>query len=156
MTQLRGLLALALWCCTGCAVPLCHLPDDCAHALSQTQLGWEIHDVCHSCNQLLCGCPQTPGGCCDAGYDCTVEGTNERCVQGYDESQGVRPLLARHREPRFVVGPPPVCYEPPMPPKFLPVPARSVFTSVNMHAPTPRTGQVEMGYDGQMRFPAGN
>ncbi|MGI9427412.1 MAG: hypothetical protein ACR2NM_02060 [Bythopirellula sp.] len=62
--------------------------------------------------------------------------------------------------PCLEAGPPPEPYQPPMPPKFLPVPACSVFSNVNMAAPTRKRGQVEMGfgnaYGHEMAFPAGD
>lgn len=51
-------------------------------------------------------------------------------------------------------GPPPRRYIPPMPPKFLPVPASSIFTGVNMHAPSRGHAQVDVGYGPQLSFPA--
>lgn len=46
-------------------------------------------------------------------------------------------------------------YEPPRPPKFLTVPVRPVFSTVNMDAPTPRRGDVEVGFGGaQLDFPS--
>jgi hypothetical protein len=60
----------------------------------------------------------------------------------------------------LTAGPPPEPYQPPMPPKFLPVPACSVFSKVNMAAPTLNRGQVEMGfgsaYGHELAFPAGD
>ena len=50
-------------------------------------------------------------------------------------------------------GPPPVSYRPPMPPEFLPVPTRPVFSAVNMAAPEPMRGEVEVSYGPQFTSP---
>ncbi len=113
--DVRGLLAALLLSCTGCGAQLCYLPDDCAHAFRQTQLGWELHDVFQGSPADACGCGE--------GLDCGCE------VYAYDEVV-VLDEPRKTRRPRISVGPPPESYEPPMPPKFLPVPARSVFSSV--------------------------
>ena len=41
---------------------------------------------------------------------------------------------------------PVITYEPPRPPKFLLVPSQEVFSRVNMMAPIPRRGDVEVGF----------
>ena len=46
-----------------------------------------------------------------------------------------------------------ISYEPPRPPKFLPVPVRPVFSTVNMQAPTSRRGDVEVRFGPQIDFP---
>jgi len=89
------------------------LPDDFAYAFNQTQLGWEIQDICKSCS--------TGSFACDEGTE-----SNDCRVPIYEEAVYLgEPMPARR--PRIAVGPPPEPYEPPMPPKFLPVPSRSVF-----------------------------
>jgi len=102
--------------CTGCAAQWCHLPDDCAHAFNQTQLGWELNDICNSCQLDNWGCGE--GVDCGCGVDVYEDAV-------WLGEQRARPVS---RRPRIAVGPPPVPYEPPMPPEFLPVPARSVFS----------------------------
>ncbi len=111
--NLRGLLAVLLLSCSGCvSQQWCQLPDDFVHAFNQTQLGWELQDVFHSCSSGSCSCEEGIDNDCDLRvYDDVV------CLE--------EPAPVRRR--RIEVGPPPVRYEPPMPPKFLPVPARSVF-----------------------------
>ncbi len=114
----RQLLAILLLSCTGCATQLCQLPDDCAHAFYQTQLGWEIQDICKSCS--------SGSFTCDEGVDNGFE------IQECDESVCLdEPELVQVRRPRIAVGPPPEPYKPPMPPKFLPVPSSSVFSGAS-------------------------
>ncbi len=143
----RGVLASLLLCCTGCAAQWCHLPDDCAHVFYQTQLGWELQDVCSSCplERSISHC----GDGCDV--ECGVYVDDE--AVWLDEPPSVCAEPVCHR-PRLAVGPPPEPYRPPMPPKFLPVPTRSVFTNVNPAAPMHGTGQVEVGYGNSLEFPA--
>jgi len=50
-------------------------------------------------------------------------------------------------------GPPPVTYQPPMPPKFLPVPARPVFANVNPLAPVSARGAAEIDFVPQLAIP---
>ena len=142
IADIRALLALVLIGCSGCCCThWCHLPDDCAHAFRCTQLGWEVHDVC--CRELCaegCDC----GDCC-----CGVHVCDEAVV--IDE-----PCCRRKCRLRLAAGPPPEPYKPPMPPKFLPVPACSVFSPVNPGAPTLTEGQVEVGYGHKLVFPAGD
>ncbi len=143
VNDLTGLLALLLLSCSGCAAEWCHLPDDFACAFSQTQLGWELRDVCGS----LDGCET-----CGSGVQCGCG------VRVYEDAVWIDepPALAQPaRRPRIKVGPPPVSYQPPMPPKFLPVPACSVFVGANTHFPVSVPGQVEVGYGPQLAFPAG-
>jgi len=111
---MHTLLAALLLSCAGCATQWCHLPDDCAHAFRQTQLGWELNDICNRCG--------AGDSACGAGMECG------HAVHVYEDAVWLdEPKLAPR--PRIKVGPPPVPYEPPLPPKFLPVPARSVFGS---------------------------
>ncbi len=143
VNDLTGLLALLLLSCSGCAAEWCHLPDDCAYAFSQCQLGREIRDVC-------CGCQENGCASCGSGVACGVR-VYEDAVW-IDEPPALAPPA---RRPRIKVGPPPVSYQPPMPPKFLPVPARPVFVGANTHFPVSVPGQVEVGYGPQLAFPAG-
>ena len=62
--------------------------------------------------------------------------------------------VRHHRELRIAVGPPAERYRPPMPPEFLPVPARPVFANVNMDAPVEARGAVDIGWEGQMTIEA--
>lgn len=149
------LLSVVLLSGSGCcATQWCHLPDDCAHAFAHTQLGWEINDVCNCINGTPCGC----ASCVDISCGDTSCG-----VRVYDDAVVIEepccdsPCYAEANcRPRVKVGPPPVSYVPPMPPKFLPVPARSVFSNVNVNAPTVSYGQVEVGYGHELQFPAGD
>ncbi len=110
--------------CTGCAAQWCHLPDDCAHAFNQTQLGWELQDIRQ--NGVLGDCACGEGVSCGCGIHVSEEAVwlDDPCDGPYNDPYN-EPELA-HR-PRIAVGPPPEPYVPPMPPKFLPVPVRPVF-----------------------------
>ena len=122
----RALLALLALSCTGCAAQWCHLPDDCAHAFGQTQLGWEINDLCENGLPTACACGEGPDcGCGVFVDDSTYDGAVYLDDADFNNAYLGEPELA-HR-PRIAVGPPPEPYVPPMPPKFLPVPTRSVF-----------------------------
>ena len=114
---------MLLLSCTGCAAQQwCHLPDDCAHAFNQTQLGWEIQDICNNGLQGDSACGQGV----DCGYSCDDYGCG---IQVFEDAvwldEGPEPEPAYR--PRIAVGPPPEPYIPPMPPKFLPVPTGPVF-----------------------------
>lgn len=54
----------------------------------------------------------------------------------------------------IAVGPPAVRYEPPMPPEFLPVPTRPIYTNVNMDAPQHTRGMVDVGWERQLTIEA--
>jgi len=117
--MMRGLLAMLALSGTGCAAHWCQLPDDFAYAFGQTQLGWELHDICHGLPLGSCSCSaevsgQEVCGSCDGHrFDCV------NCLET---------CRAKRRHPRRIkVGPPPESYKPPMPPTFLPVPASPVF-----------------------------
>ena len=145
-----GLLAIVLLGCTGCNCHhWCHLPDDCAHALRCTPLCGKLCNAC--CSDLSGAC--CSGACCDDGC-CGTQVCDEA------EPCCLRECCLGRCCSRLTAGPPPESYKPPMPPKFLPVPARPVFTNVNMAAPTIQRGQVEMGfadpYRHELHFPAGD
>ena len=62
--------------------------------------------------------------------------------------------VRHHRELRIAVGPPAERYRPPMPPEFLPVPARPVFANVNMDARgSPRGCRHRLGRSNDHRSP---
>lgn len=141
-----GLVTLLALASSGCCTShWCHFPDDCADALCHSQLGWELQDIC--CEDAPACCPSL----CESN-SCDEPCCMDECCDGYcDES-----CCVRTRKCRVEPGPPPVRYQPPMPPKFLPVPARSVFSTVNMQAPTIQRGQIEMDYGPQISFPSGD
>lgn len=93
------------------------------------------------CTEIVCteecGCPdecEPPCPTCPLKKGCRLQGHCRLC----------RPV-----EP----GPPPVTYRPPMPPEFLPVPTRPVFSAVNMAAPEPMRGAVEVDFGPQLTVP---
>ena len=135
------LLAGLLLACSGCAQHWCQLPDDFACAFRHTQLGWELQDVWHNC----------PLDRCVDGV-----GTDRDCgVHVYEEEVWLDEPRPAQR-PRIAVGPPPERFRPELPPSFLPVPARSVFSPVNMHAPQSGNQMVEHGMGRTLVVPAGD
>jgi len=71
-----------------------------------------------------------------------------------DRLQNVRCRLAVckfacHDKCQIAVGPPAIPYKPPMPPEFLPVPVRPVFSPVNPDTPVPARGAVERDFGPQ-------
>ncbi|NOY28948.1 MAG: hypothetical protein GXP28_01870 [Planctomycetes bacterium] len=137
------LLAAAVASGSGCCTQLHHLPDECAAVIYECDLARLIHNVC-SCEPLPdcasgVGCGSTVP--CDCGS--VVEDTN------FVEEQ--------YERRRVEVGPPPVTYKPPMPPKFLPVPSRPVFSQTSVLAPSSAHNPVEVDFDanfnGQLTFP---
>ena len=139
-TGVHCLLAGMLLCCAGGCAHISHLPDVCADSFHHSRLGLKLQDVCDHLDLACCECE--PGNTCVACQEIEQGGTTKK--------------RREKRPPRMVVGPPPVPYRPPMPPKFLPVPARSVFTTVNPNAPTLESGQIEHGLGGEIQFPAGD
>jgi len=109
------------------------------------------HDIACGLNACF---PQTPTDRCAAAPE-----EAERCVEKRCEAK--KRLLHSKKcsfprsfkckaQPRSE---PMVAYEPPRPPKFLLVPTRKVFSGVNMTAPTPRRGDMEIGFGPQIDFP---
>ncbi len=129
----------------GCCSQLHHLPDECAAAVYECDLARLIHNVC-SCEPLP-GCASRVGCGSTVGCDCeTFAGESyESCPE---------PICERVSSPRdFVVGPPPVSYEPPMPPKILPVPTQSVFSKPNVLSLPSAHATVEVGFGSELTFP---
>jgi len=179
MRQISQQLTFALLAITvsGCTARWCRLPDELAEGLDQCEIARAIRNVCSSGSASpSCG----DGVSCGTGIDCGSlvrvspvrvidKAVEDKAVE--DESVEIKAveiaeigelppvLLSRIRvlraqrppSPRIRRGPPPISYQPPMPPKFLPVPTRSVFANVNMHAPTASTGTVEVDYGSQLR-----
>ncbi len=120
-------------------------------------LGASNSICCPHCNfpHFLCGCcDQT---CCDCGDTCELRGCCQGCNGGVgrwlDHCCG---FLTGHREVRIAVGAPAVRFKPQMPPEFLPVPSKPVFSEVNMdYSPEIRNG-IEVGPGGKLEFPGGN
>ena len=130
-----------------CPARLHHLPDDCVDLINQCEVGRAVHNICSDtpCRSCLarpsCAAP-VACGCGVAVYEDVVV---------LDETQ---PPCFANRLPRVERGPPPVCFEPEMPPKFLPVPTRSVFSPVNLHTRVSSRGAVEAQYGPQLLVPA--
>jgi len=119
---------------SGCqCVLLQNLPDDFAGALYDCPFAQAIHDVC--------SCPGSSHGCGTVVTDVSPEIRPEEYPEKCDDR-----AVAERSEPLPV-------YEAPQPPKFLPVPTRPVFSTVNMQAPTPRRGEVEVPFGSQLNFP---
>ncbi len=130
-------LAFALAGGSGCCAPLHHLPDECAAVVYECDLARMLHDVCSS--EPLPRCASEIECCSEVQYDCECD-----CETVVEE------LYERRR---LEVGPPPATYKPPMPPKFLPVPSRSVFSGRSVLAPSSARSPVEVDFDGQLTFP---
>jgi len=142
------LLAAALTAGSGCCTQLHHLPDECATAVYECDLARLIHNVC-SCEPLpSCASKVECGSSVPCGCGSLVEefGDAEPNCPG-----PICPLVAGRR--RIEVGPPPVTYKPLMPPKFLPVPARPVFSQVDVLADSSALSPVEVNFDRQLTFP---
>jgi len=90
------------------------------------------------------------GACQPPGY-CGAEVVDDRAFADDGVSIVPRPYVALRS--RIKAGPPPVTYQPPMPPKFLPVPARPVFANVNPAAPLATRGEVEVDFGAQLAVP---
>lgn len=136
-------LAATLAGCAGCCAPWCPLSDQCACGPLQCDVLRAIDDLCSYSMCYDCGE--------EVGCGCGVRVTEDAVF--IDEPCAPGRLACR---PRVERGPPPVSYQPPMPPKFLPVPTRLVFTGANMLAPTPTRGAVELGNGPQLTFPGRN
>jgi len=141
-------LALALTTGSGCSTQLHYLPDECADAVYQCDLARLIHNVC-SCEPLpACASGVGCGSCVE---DFGEDFGEEFCDEQPSCPAPICPLIAAKRH--YEVGPPPVTYKPLMPPKFLPVPSRPVFSQVNMLADPTENSPVELGFDRQLTFP---
>ncbi len=142
-TTRRGSAALALLLATalasGCGTPLHYLPDNCAAAVYECDLARLIKNACSS----------EPMSCSASGVTCGggVEGDYVPVLEEAYESSPTAVV------PRVAAGPPPVTYQPPMPPQFLPVPTRSVFAKTNSLAASSGRGTVEVGFSPQRTFP---
>ena len=135
------LVALAGTC--GCCCPhLHHLPDDCAAAVYECDLACLLHDFC-SCQPLPCCGSSVSCDCCPED-----EPQCESCPL-----TSCPPLDGRRCLDRIEVGPAPVTYRPELPPKFLPVPSRPVFSTGIALTPVASGGSVEVGFGPQLSFP---
>jgi len=158
------LLAAALVSSSGCCSQLHHLPDECAAAVYECDLARLIHNVC-SCEPLpACASRVECGSTISCGTSALSELTMscqsttlgsdceyfaEDSCESYSEPVNARIARQRH----YVVGPPPERYQPPMPPKFLPVPARPVFSQPNVLSLPSAHPTVEVEFGSQLNFP---
>ena len=117
------------------------LPDDCTDLIYQCELTRAVHNICSSKPCAGCGARVACG--------CGVEVYEDVVVLDRPQKE-----CFVERLPRVEPGPPPVCFKPQMPPKFLPVPTRSVFSQVNLEAAGFTRGAVEAEYGPQLMVPA--
>lgn len=166
-----GVLLLCAVASTGCYStmhPLVGCPGNCGCALKEHDLGQALDRFCTGQCFTAMHCGSDCGSCVEEPYDepvmdcgaevCPVE---EICTVQCDAC-GPGGCLLEHcplrrckwRPFRNVQsGPPPVPYRPALPPKFLPVPVRPVFSTVDPYAPEPSTGTVEAHWGPQLSHP---
>lgn len=133
----------------GCCTHWHHLPDDCANTMHQCEL---LRAICNLCSSTPCGTCGTVGAC-----GCGMQVYDDVVV--LDEAPPCKePFCCNGTKPRCCKvepGPPPICYEPPMPPKFLPVPTHSVFTSGHVVPVADTPSNVEVGFGPHLTVPGG-
>jgi hypothetical protein len=160
-------------CCGGCR-QVCEWTDDFSCAIDACTPGGCIQPIQPSTCLTSSPCPAVQ---CDEGTKelefhsceensrkenaCKETGTAALIVEK-QECDVVAPILqtcpilrlgmnkTKHRAHRPE---PTIAYDPPMPPKFLLVPTEKVFSNVNMLAPTPRRGDVEVDFGPQLNIP---
>lgn len=118
--------------------------------VSEFGLGCALDRLCE-CEPLK-GCGQPVE--IDRGTACITRGTepveSEACPPASPAScpQVAKKRLKRKWRPGCNVkpSPPPIAYRPPVPPTFLPVPTQPIFSTVNMAAPEPMRGVVEVDF----------
>ncbi len=142
---MTGLLATVLLVSSGCVAHWHHLPDDCAGAFYECEIARAVHNLCSGEPYMTCGC----------GNGCLSESCPTETCSTFVEDACIEPFGCLRERPlrigsRVESGPPPVSYRPPMPPDFLLVPTRPVFSSVNMSAPEPVRGSIEVEYGPQL------
>lgn len=140
------LSALATVACSGGCKQCCEWTNDFASALDACCQA----DCSLRCQPLACfndrcsAAPRESGSClakdCKSQAPSVIKRPLRRLVK----------CKARHTAKRPE---PTIAYEPPRPPKFLLVPTREVLSNVNMMAPTPRRGDVEVGFGPQLDIP---
>ncbi len=138
--------------CGGCcSTHLHHIPDDFVDLINQCELGRAVRNLC--CDHPCACCPSNGPPeevCCPqpVACDCGVEICEEGIFQGCAHAP------CRHgRKCCVEPGPPPICHKPEMPPKFLPVPTRSVFSPANPRSPVSFRGAVEAPFGPELVFP---
>jgi hypothetical protein len=161
-------------CCGGCR-QVCEWTDDFSCAIDACTLGKCIQPIQPS---TCLTSPHCPAVQCDEGTkELEVRSCKENSLkENACEKTGTATLIVKKQE-CDVVAPimqtcpilrlgmnktkhrahrpePTIAYEPPMPPKFLLVPTEKVFSKVNMLAPTPRRGDVEVNFGPQLNIPS--
>lgn len=123
--------------------------QNCACGLDEFDLTQTVHNLCSASEPLPCGCTV---GCSDVVEEGYVEfeevGDPAPALCTFDEFDRALDLKRR-----IAIGPPAVRYRPPMPPKFLTVPTRPFLAPVNLNAPLPANGTVEVDFGSQLAFP---
>ena len=155
-----GLLAITLLAGGGCCTNWYLAPDQCACGLSEFDLGCAVDWLCSGESLKGCGWP-VDSDCTPNSTDCPSDCTDcqvcqPTCVLGCQQRADLC-LNFKWRPGRNVQsGPPPVSYRPPMPPEFLPVPTQPIFAAVNLAAPEPTRGKVEVDFGTQLVVPGRN
>lgn len=145
------LIAATLAAGSGCCAPIGQFPDGCAGNVYDCELARLIHHVCTygelpACGgHATCGCGLGCGAPIACGCSAALQDDDYCCPVPAEQCEALHSCIKR--------GPPPVSYKPLMPPKFLPIPTRSVFTAVNLAAPTPTRGAVEVDFGPQLTVP---
>jgi len=150
----KWMLAAALLIGGGCCAPLQHTPSHCGCAVSEQDLGCALDRICK--REPLTGCGLAVESECVAECtDCKKLGSH--CVSCRHAISGIC-HKCRNWSPGCNVepGPPPITYRPPMPPEFLPLPTYPIFAAVNLAAPEPLRGAVEVDYGPQLTVPGKN
>ncbi len=130
----------------GCCANWYHAPGQYGCGLSEFDLGCALDQLCTGESLKSCGWPVDSD--CNDCQECQPTG-----VLGYQQLANLR-LNCKWRPGRNVQpGPPPVSYRPPMPPEFLPVPTQPIFAAVNLAAPEPMRGAVEVDFGTQLLIP---
>lgn len=163
-----GCLIVVLASISGCCANCQHIPDQCTDALYECDLGCLIKNLCATGEAFPCAAPVGCGQFVEEPCfeePCVEEFVQESCepancptcspIQACCPLEACNPIkecVLGYRE-RVAVGPPPVRFQPPMPPKFLTVPTRPVYTAVSPNAPTFDRSQVEVSFGTQLAFP---
>ncbi|MCH7751077.1 MAG: hypothetical protein IH898_02830 [Planctomycetes bacterium] len=116
-------------------------------------MGCALDQLCTGESLKGCGWP-VDSDCTPNSTDC--QECQPTCVLGCQQLADLC-LNCKWRPGRNVQpGPPPVSYRPPMPPEFLPVPTQPIFAAVNLAAPEPMRGAVEVDFGTQLVVPGRN
>ena len=170
----RGLLTVAVVACSGCYATMHPLADCPQHGhllLKDRELGAALDRLCtgqcfsggHS--GMDCGCVVTSPDQAGVDYrleeDCPVVCKPECDDCRICRRKPIRQAVSRLRNCDWYLGknvqpgPVPIRHETPLPPTFLPVPARPIFAAVNPHAAHRSSATVELDWDPQLSMPQG-